>query len=438
MLDAVVDRALTRTEGPSLSVAVANAGSPVVAYAAGFDRREEGRAASPHTVYNIASLTKQFTAACVLLLAGEGALRLDDPLARYLPGITNGERITLRQLLTHTSGYIDYYPLGFADEDKLHDSSPEEIVARYTAKPLQFEPGTAWSYSNTGYHVLGMVVEAVTRRPFGAVLAERLLRPAGMDESFFNEPQSVTQAHALGYTRFALGPLRPTKPECAGWLYSSGGIASTAPDLARWCVALLGGRVLDANAFAEMTTPQPLADGTLGPAMGWFVERHGSRKILQHAGGLAGFSTQIILSPHDGCAVVVLANGDHVQTGLIARALFAEVTHSEAPPPVVTAASAAQIRELVRWTERFASGAVDDASLMPSLRAHLTDERRADARAGLSALGALRDTESSATGERGGMSWLKVRARFERGDADVLTRTTETGKLAEFSAVPVP
>ena len=215
-IDELGERALRATEGPSLNVAAIENGAIAYLRAFGDDRLEPRRAATTQSVYNIASVTKQFTAAGVLLLEREKKLSLDDAVGRYFPHLTRAQDVTLRHLLTHTSGYYDYYPLGFPDPEKMRDATPQRIVEKYATGPLQCEPGAACSYSNTGFHIAGLVVERVADRPFGAFLEERVLRPSGMKASFFNDPQRVTERHAIGYTRFALGPGRRAEHERAG------------------------------------------------------------------------------------------------------------------------------------------------------------------------------------------------------------------------------
>lgn len=425
---------------PGLSVVAVRNGRVVFTTEYGFDRLEEVRAADARTVYNIASVTKQFTAACVLLLREEGALDVDDPVARYLPGIPHADVVTLRHLLTHSSGYVDYYPLGFADDDKLYDSTPDDIIARYASLPLQFAPGGNWSYSNTGFHILGRVIETVSGASYDEFLTEKILRPVGMTQSFFNDPPEVTEAHALGYTRFALGPIRRARSERAGWMYASGGIASTAGNLAAWSVAFMAGSVLDRSSFALMTEEHPLADGTLSPAaMGWFVEHHGGETVLLHSGGLAGFASQIVLHPPSQSGVVVLSNGDYVPVATRARALFAKIGgFAIPPPPAPTFKNSDATAALAEWTRRFQSSDLPRNEMTDTMQWYLTSERIEDARAGLGTLGNLEDVQALAAGERGAMSWVKARVTFQSSRADVLVRLTAEGKLAEFAAYPCP
>lgn len=436
-LEGLGRRALEHTLGPSIVIAAVRDGELAYAQAFGEDRVSL-RSASVGSVYNIASVSKQFTATCILLLEREGRLRVDDAVAKYFPDLASASKVTLRHLLTHTSGYWDYYPLGYADAEKLHDAEPDAIIHEYASRPLQFEPGSAWSYSNTGFHILGRVVEMVSGLPFGEFLTARVLRPAGMKDSFFNDPPKITGPHAAGYSRYALGPVRAVKGEHAGWIYASGGIASTAVDLVTWCIGLFEHRVLDAPSTQQMMTPYRLNDGTLSPAaMGLFIEEHGSTVLVLHSGGLAGFVSQVMMIPAARCAVVVLANGDHVQTAAIARAALEEMTSMSFPPEEVSRNLNYEASARL-WTDLLRSKDVDRTRFTEPMKEFFSSERASDLREGLGPLGKIRETQTIAAGERGGMPWFKVRVQFEHGSADEVIRETSEGMLAEFAASPIP
>lgn len=438
VVDSLAQRALLVVGGPSLNVALVRDGAIAYRRAFGSDREDPLRAATEKSVYNIASVTKQFTAAAVLLLVREGKLSLEDRVSRYFPTLTRADDVTIEHLLAHTSGYFDYYPLGYPDPEKLIDAAPDAIIDRYARGPLQFEPGSACSYSNTGFHIAGRIVELVSGCAFGDFVEGRLLRPSGMSDSFFNDPQVVTTAHALGYTRFALGPMRRAEHERAGWMFASGGIAATAGDLAQWICGYFDNRVLSKEEVARMTTSFVLNDGTpSNSGLGLFMERRGEFSVLMHGGGLAGFATQIIFSLERRCGAVVFANGDHVVSGRIATLAFEEMLPGAAPPPAPGAGGTECVAEAAQWFGHFAAGTVDRALLAAEFDAYLTQTHLDDARAGLAPLGRARAFERLAGGERGGMPWARVRAFCDRGNADVVLRIGSVGELAEFNVYPV-
>jgi CubicO group peptidase (beta-lactamase class C family) len=431
--DRIAQRALQNTGSPSLSIAAVSDGK--VAYCKAFGN------ASTDSVYSIASVTKQFTAACILLLVRSGRLSLEDPVSKWFPQVTAAEKIRIHHVLTHTSGLPDYYPLSFADEEKRHAATPEAIVEKYARQPLQFEPGTQWSYSNTGFHLAGLILERVAGMPFGEFLEERVLRPAGMTHAFFNDPARESPQLLGAFTRYCLGPVRAIEPERAGWMYASGGIACTAADLAKWHTVLMDGRLLNADEIAIMTRPAALKDpGPSEPALGWFCERRGDCAIIQHSGGVAGFSSQTIVSLAERRSVVVLANGDYVQTGAIASELFEELVRGAKPPAPVAPADPEHAKKITaKWIERLrADSAPDPATLTPEFHVFLDEAHRDDARSGLRDGGDAKRFDAIASGERGGMAWYRVRCEFADRRADAVLRETTDGRLAEFMMYPVP
>jgi D-alanyl-D-alanine carboxypeptidase len=430
--DEITLKALSATQGPSYSIAATIDGTP--AYAKAFGE------ATPESVYNIASVSKQFTAACVLLLARSGRLSLDDTVARWFPELTRADDVTIRHLLSHTSGYYDYYPLGFADEEKLHDVGPEEIVRRYATLPLQFEPGSAWSYSNTGYHVAGLIAERAAEMPFGAFLEQRVLEPAGLSASFFNDPPRKCASHVDGYTRYCLGPLRRSEGERAGWMYSSGGIASTASDLARWHTVLMNGTVLTPAEVRTMTTAVDVdPNGPSAPALGWFREDRGGHAVVQHSGGLAGFASHTVLSVEERRSIVVLTNGDHAQAGAVANRLFEELLPgAKAPAPVLRGDGARAAHSARYRIEQIVNGTLEPRDLTKEFAWYLTPGRLSDASEGLRSQGPIERATAIASGERGGMEWARVRVKFSGAESDVVLRETAEGRLAEFNVYPNP
>ena len=185
--------------------------------------------------YQIASISKQFTAAALLMLEDEGKLSLDDTVAKWLPGITGGDKIKLRQLLSHTSGLQDYWPQDYSFAAMAKPTTPQGIVDRWAKKPLDFEPGAQWQYSNTGYVVAGLIAEKAAGKPLLAYLQEKIFKPLGIKA--IDQDKAIGPAFPQGYRRFALGPVRPETPSAAGWLYAAGELSMSAADLAKWDIA---------------------------------------------------------------------------------------------------------------------------------------------------------------------------------------------------------
>lgn len=426
-VDAIVAAALEEFRVPAASVAVVDAGAIV---------HQATYGASEGTTFNIASVSKQITCACILLLERDGKLSIDDPVKRWYPQCTQADTVTLRALLAHTAGYPDYYPLGYADAEKMRDTSPEEIVERYACGPLQFSPGEKWSYSNTGYHLLGRIVERESGLSYAEFVRERIARPLGMDRTFYHDPPVRAAGHAVGYTCFCMGPLREADAELRNWMYAAGGLASTAADIARWDIALLTDALLDRAAFERMTGEVVLNDGTgSGYALGWFVADRSGRRVISHSGQIAGFTSHNLVLPDRRFAAVVLSNTDQWAPSVLAERLLSAF-HRELPPPRVGERPGDPDEAYAAWcVGQLREGELPSTNAAAEFAEYLTPARRSDARTGLRPLGTLQNVRVTDAGERGGMRWSRSRLRFsEREATAVLRRAGE--RVAEFAVTP--
>ncbi|HEY1767005.1 MAG TPA: serine hydrolase domain-containing protein, partial [Terracidiphilus sp.] len=247
-IDRIAGQVLEQTGVPSASIAVVQHGKLVYTHAYGDARLAAGQApAVPATAemrYSIGSISKQFTAAAILLLQEQGKLSIDDPVGKYVPGLTRGNEVTIREILSHTSGYQDYWPEDYVMTPMLHPESAQQIIDTWGKKPLDFEPGTEWQYSNTNYVIAGRIVEAIAGEPVFDYLTQHIFRPLGMKSMWNSDETKLTQADAAGYYRHALGPLRLAPKEGRGWMFAAGELAMTPHDLALWDESLMAETVL--------------------------------------------------------------------------------------------------------------------------------------------------------------------------------------------------
>ena len=204
---------------PSASIAVVQHGKLVYTHAYGFARLATTPApavpATPDMRYSIGSISKQFTAAAILLLQEQGKLSLDDPVGKYIPGLTRGNEVTIREILSHTSGYQDYWPEDYFMTPMLKPTTAQQILDTWAKKPLDFDPGTQWQYSNTNYVIAGRIVEIVSGQPLFDFLTEHIFRPLGMNSVWNSDQDQLADSDPTGYYRHALGPLRPAPEEGA-------------------------------------------------------------------------------------------------------------------------------------------------------------------------------------------------------------------------------
>ena len=307
-IDALVAKTLSDTGVPSAEIAVVRNGKLVLTKAYG--KANEGLPADPKLPYQIASNSKQFTAMALQLLEDEGKLKLDDHVSKYLPGISGGERITLRQLLSHTSGLQDFWPQDYSFQDMESATTPQHIVDKWAKKPLDFEPGTRWQYSNTGYVVAGIIAEKVSGEPLLKYLHRKIFDPLGMT-SVLDQDDTNTPAFPAGYKRNALGPVRVAQQPGRGWLYAAGELSMNAADLAKWDIARMNRALIPASDWIEQETPVIRADGrTNGYGLGVFNVYARERHIINHGGEAVGFLTQNTIYPDTKDAIIVFTNSD--------------------------------------------------------------------------------------------------------------------------------
>ncbi len=222
-IDAAAADVLKATGVPSASVAVVQGGKVAYVKAYGMARLDPALAAEAG---------KQFTAAMILLLMQDGKLKLDDPVGKYLPGLTRANDVTIRQVLSMTSGYQDFWPEDYVMTSMMKSTNPQQILDVWAKKPLDFEPGTEWQYSNTNYVVAGRIAEIAGGKPLIEQLQERIFRPLKMTGVFNSDASRLPANDPTGYYQHALGPLRPAPQEGQGWMFAAGELAMPASDLA--------------------------------------------------------------------------------------------------------------------------------------------------------------------------------------------------------------
>jgi D-alanyl-D-alanine carboxypeptidase len=311
--EARIDRAvlgvLERTKTPSASIAVIKDGKIAYVHAYGLARLSPPVKATPATRYQIASVSKEIVAAAALLLQQDGKLSLDDAVSKWLPDLTAADSVTLRQCLTHTAGYEDFWPQDYVPEWMQRPTTPEKILAEWAKRPLSHAPGTAWEYSNTGYVVAGRIIEMAAGKPLFEFIDERIFRNLGIADALDVDRAPLNSPDALGYLRVALGPEQPQAPAATGWMFGAWPFALTAEDLAKWDLSILHRTLLSAESYrAELATAKK-NDGTdTGYALGLMIGQRYGRKMISHSGEGAGYLSVNRIYPDDDAAVIVLTN----------------------------------------------------------------------------------------------------------------------------------
>lgn len=305
------------------SILVARGDTVLFSKGYGFADLEWGVPDSPSTKFRLGSITKQFTAASILLLEERGKLKLDDPVKTYMPDAPAAwDNITIFNLLTHTSGIPNF--TSFPDFASLEPfpATPAQLVARFRDKPLDFQPGASWSYSNSGFVLLGYLIEKIAGESYEKFVQDNIFTPLDMKDSGYDSNSAIIPQRASGYTPGANGPIN------AGFVnmtipLSAGGLYSTTGDLLRWEQGLFGGKLLSRDSLQKMTTPFKN-----NYAFGLQVHTANGHKVIDHGGGIEGFNTLLAYYPDDKLTVIVLANLNGQAAGEIALQL-AEVAHGE-------------------------------------------------------------------------------------------------------------
>lgn len=381
-VDRIVADALAADQVPSASIAIVRGGK--IIFTKAYGKANDNLPARTDLPYQIASNSKQFTAMALLLLQDEGKLRLDDHVSRYLPGITGGDRITLRELLAHTSGIQDFWPQDYSFEAMSHPTKPQAIIDRWAKKPLDFQPGDQWQYSNTAYVVAGLIAEKVSGEPLVDFLEKRIFKPLGMT-TVRDQDEANGPTFPAGYGRYALGPVRKVTPPAHGWLYAAGELSMSAEDLARWDIARINRSAVPAHDWQAQETMVKLNNGKdSGYGLGVFIQ-NSPRHAISHGGEAVGFLSENTVYPDQKAAIVVLTNSwsGHPHTRItrdIARLILPPAT----PQSGVAQAQADRARAIY---DELRAGRLDRSRLTANANYYFTPVVIADYGSSLGPLG---------------------------------------------------
>lgn len=428
-IDRIAAQVLEDTGVPSASVAVVKGGKLVYTHAYGKARLEPAIAATPEMRYSIGSISKQFTAAAILLLQEDGKLSLDDAVGKYVPGLTRGNEVTIRQILSHTSGYQDYWPEDYVMTPMLKAESAEQILDTWGKKPLDFDPGTQWQYSNTNFVIAGRIVEQVTGQPLMELLTRRIFRPLGMKSVWNSDETKLTETDATAYYRHALGPLRVAPKEGRGWMFAAGELAMTAHDLALWDESLIARTILKPDSYKEMFAEVKLKDGKgTHYGLGVDVRDRDGHRTIGHGGEVSGFVADNEVLVDDGVAVAVETNQDAIGAAASIARLVASM--------VVGVGGTAAERQALDIFRGLQQGRIDRNLLAPNLSDYFTAEALADFKDSLAPLGEPLSFKQTSETLRGGMTFRAFQIVYPAKRLRVTTYTYPDGKLEQYLISP--
>lgn len=427
-IDKLATEALKKSGVPSASVVVVKNGQIAYVTAYGEARLHPKTAANPGMRYSIGSISKQFTAAAILLLQEQGKLTLDDKVSKFIPDLTRADEVNIRQLLSHTSGYQDYWPQDYVMPMMLRPVTAQKILDLWAKKSLDFDPGSKWQYSNTNYVIAGVIIEKASGKPLLEFMQENIFVPLGMKSVASMDVTKGTASDPVGYLRYALGPLRPAPKEGAGWLFAAGELAMTAEDLAKWDIAMIDRKLLRPASYREFEREVQLNNG-IGTryALGLSVAMEDGHRAVSHGGEVSGFTAENLVLPDERVAVVVLTNQDAVSaSGNIAHAILPLLFESS------DRATPQKTEQARRTFAGLQKGRVDRGLFTDNANAYFSEAALKDFAAGLAPLGTPQEFVQTRQGLRGGMTLRVYRVKFANRTLRAWTYEMPDGKLEQY------
>jgi D-alanyl-D-alanine carboxypeptidase len=427
-IDKAATELLAKTGAPSASIAVVKDGKIAYVHAYGNARLDPAVPATPQMRYSIGSISKQFTASALLMLAEEGKLSLDDKVVRWIPEATRAKDVTIREILSMTSGYQDFWPQDYVMPNMLNPATPDEVVSGWAKKPLDFEPGSKWQYSNTNYVIAGMIFERVAGMPLVDFLQQRVFGPLQMTSVFNTDVAPLPDTDAMRYLRYAAGPLRVAPKEGKGWMYAAGELAMTAVDLAMWDISIIAQTILKPESYRELEHEVELTSGVgTHYALGIGVGLSDSRRQLSHGGEVSGFTATNQVYPDDRAAIVVLTNLDATSASAQIASRISKVLFASTDPG--TAAALDESRKIFAGLQK---GTIDRSLFTSNANAYFSDQALRDFATSLGPLGTPQDFTQASQSLRGGMVLRRYTVKFAKQTFSITTFWMPDGKLEQY------
>ena len=378
--------------------------------------------------YSIGSISKQFTAAAILLLQEQGKLSLDDKVSKFLPDLTRSNEVRIRQLLSHTSGYQDYWPQDYVMPMMLKPITARGIIDQWAKKPLDFEPGAKWQYSNTNFVIAGVIVEKASGMRLIPFLQKYVFTPLGMKSVADVDQARLGETDPTGYLRYALGPLRKAPKEGPGWLFAAGELGMPAEDLAKWDISIMDRKLLKASSYKDLETEVLLSSGVGSHyGLGVDVRMQLGHRSLSHGGEVSGFTAQNIVFPEDRVAIVVLTNQDAAgAAGTIANGIAPLLLTADDPAAPQKTEKARKIFEGLQ------GGTIDRTRFTDNADSYFSDQAVKDFASSLGPLGPAQGFDQVNKGLRGGMTLRVYLVRFAKKTLRAWTYEMPDGKLEQY------
>lgn len=428
----IVQEALKTSGVPSASVGIVKDGKIAFLKAYGDAQLDPPVAAQSQMRYSIGSISKQFTAAAILILQQQGKLSLDDTVSKWLPQLTRANEVTVRELLSHTSGYQDYYAEDYLLPYMKQPTTPDAILDKWGKKPLDFDPGTQWQYSNTNYVIAGKIVEMVSGMPLMTFLRQQIFSPLQMNRVIDYNLRSLAPTDAHGYARYALGPLRPATREATGWIFGAGELAMPVQNLLLWDISMMNQSLLQPASYTQMETGTKLKDGQdTHYGLGVGTTMRAGHLVIAHSGGVSGFITDNVVLPKDKVAVAVFTNADASNAaGVIAGKIAALLVEL---PPDQSKQTTDEARKIFVGLQ---NGEIDRSLLTSNCNSYFTPQALADYASSMKPLGSPLAFRQANQNLRGGMTFRVYDVFFPHQHLRVTTYWMPDGKIEQYLVIP--
>jgi D-alanyl-D-alanine carboxypeptidase len=431
-VDDLGNRIVLEKRSPGLAIGIVEDGRIVYARGFGYSDLTKHARWSPGTQTYLGSISKQFTAAAILLLQQDGKLKLDDPVTRYVPELTIANAVTIRQLLDQTAGLPDLLAAEGDHPDLTKSIKAADLLAAINKlKPIS-PPGSEFRYNNLNYYVAALIVERVSGVPLSDYLQQHIFIPLLMNQTFIAGDSGISPQHAVGYSGKP-GAFTKVKPWDPAWLFGAGDVVSNVYDIAKWDIGMP--LLLRVDAVRDMFTPSG-APGATPYGLGWVIDQRGGKRFIWHNGEIAGYHAMNALLPDDHVAVIVLANVDNLHSSAVVQPedVAGEILDIVLPPTRANVNNAI-VAKATEWLGRIADKNIDRTQLTPAFSAYLTDDLVA--KANFAAFGKPLDIiPISSTSQSGGGTLYEFIVRFQNGRYHYRFGMMPDGKIDEILLIP--
>jgi CubicO group peptidase (beta-lactamase class C family) len=433
-IDKLVIDTLGKTGTPSASLVVVKDGQIAYLKAYGNARLDPQAAAQPEMRYCLASLSKPFTAEAILLLQEQGKLSLDDRVSRFLPDLSRANEVTIRQLLSQTSGYQDDWPLDYFPQRMLQPTTPRKFLDQWARRPLNFDPGTKWELSNTNYVIAGMIVEKASGMSLYRFLQEKLFAPLSMESAIDIDLKKLGPSDPTGYMRYGLGPPRPAPQEGQGWLFGGEELAMTAQDVGKWDISVIDHKLLKSASYQQFERSILLSNGLgVGYALGNGVTRNAERRTLYSIGDVSGFGAANTIFPDDRIAIAVFANMDagapvEITSGIVPLLLPKQ---SDADPDAPQ-----KLEQARKIFDSLQHGTLDRSLFTEDANSYFNEQALKDFASSIGPLGNPQEFVQTEHSAKNGLVSRTYRIKFANQTLAAHTSEVQTGKLEQYVIEP--